>query len=165
MKRKIIDDKGKLFGFISAIDLLVVLVALVLGAAVYVRFFSGGTAATTAAKNDPFTYQINVQEVRYSTYESFKIGDNVYDSENGTWIGKISDISCEPAMGEFPLADGTFVYSPIENRYDVMLTLNSEGMVSNGRYYASRIYEITTNSKVELFTKYCTTSGYVWNID
>jgi len=165
VKRRIIDEKGKFFGVISAIDILVVLVLLVLGAAVYVRFFSGGTAATAAAKNDAFTYQINIQEVRYTTFESLKIGDDVYDSENGTWIGKISDISCQPAMGESPLADGTFVYSPVEDRYDVFLTLSSEGMISNGRYYASRIYEVTTNSKVEFFTKYCTTSGYVWTID
>lgn len=165
MKRKIIDEKGKIFGVISAIDILVVIVLVVLGAAVYVRFFSSSTTAVSVAKDDAFTYQLNVQEVRYATYEALRVGDYLYDKENGTKLGQITDISCKPAMGDYPLADGTIVYAPVVDRYEVLLTISAEGMVSNGRYYASRIYEIMTNSRVEFYTKYCITSGLVWTID
>lgn len=164
MKKKLIDEKGRIFGIISGVDILVVLVVAVLAFAVYTRFYNRD-ATSVAVQNDTFSYQLKVMQVRYSTYESLMPGDVLYDLDNGTRIGVITNVECEPSMAETALADGSFVVAPIENRYDVLISLDAEGLMTGGRYYASRIYEINVNSKVEFYTKYCTTSGYVWTID
>ena len=164
MKRKLIDEKGLIFGRISAIDILVVLVVLVLCAAIYMRFF---TKTETAAfvQNDSFSYQINMRQVRMSTYDALQIGDVVYDNENGTRLGVITGMTYTPSMAELPLSDGTFVYAPVENRFDILLDIEADGLVSGNSYYASRIYEINVNSRVEFYTKYCLSSGVLWSIE
>jgi len=164
MKTKLIDDKGRIFGRISAVDILIVLVVLVLCAAIYTRFF---TKTETAAfvQNDSFSYQIHIRQVRFSTFDALEIGDTIYDSDNGTRLGVISDISYTPAMAESQLLDGTYVYAPVENRFDIMVDIQSDGLISGGRYYASRIYELNVNSRVEFYTKYCLSSGVLWSIE
>ena len=160
---KIIDKNGRLFGKISFIDILVVIIVIVLAFAVYARFFTKTTTAV-AAINDSFEVQICVYGVRQLTADAFQVGDDVYESENDTYIGTITAIEVSDAYGEYATLSGEYVVAPIEGRKDVVLTLSSEGLVSAGRYYASRTYELGANASLTFETKYCCTTGYIWSV-
>lgn len=161
--KKLIDEKGRLFGKVSLIDIFVLLFALVMAFAVYLRFFSNETTSIRA-DSDTFTYAVKVEGVRQWTVDGFHEGDKMWDSDHDTYIGTITSVRAEPSVGEFTLADGSYKMAPREGRYDVYLTVEAEGLISNGRYYASRTYEVGTNSGIYFYTKYCSVSATVWSM-
>lgn len=163
MSVKLFDKNGRLFGKISVIDILVIVIVIVLGFAVYSRFFTKETTAV-ATVNDNFEYQICVKGVRQLTADALRVGDRLYDSEHDTYLGTITAVEVKDSYGEYATLDGEYVVAPIENRVDVILTLSAEGLVSAGRYYASRTYELGVNSSLTFYTKYCCTTGYVWSV-
>lgn len=160
---KIIDKNGKLFGKISVIDILVVAVVIVLIFAVYSRFFTKTTTAVGTI-NDSFEFQLCVKGVREQTVDALRVGDSVYDSENNTYLGTITAIEVTDAYGEYATIDGDYVVAPVEGRKEAVLTIAADGLISAGRYYASRTYEISTNLSFTFYTKYCCTTGYVWSV-
>lgn len=162
--KRIFDEKGRLFGRISVVDLLVVAVVLVLGFAVYSRFFTKETTATMV-ENDRFTYTLRIHNVRNVTAEALRVGDAIYAATNDTPLGVIRDIRVEDCYLETSTMDGSLVYAPSEDRYSIYLTVDAEGVISNDRYYASRTYELGVNGSVGFYTKYVQTSGTVWQLD
>ena len=52
--KKLVDEKGRLFGKVSLIDIFVILFALVLAVAVYLRFFTNETTSLRG-ENDTCT--------------------------------------------------------------------------------------------------------------
>ena len=162
---KIIDDKGRLFGKISLVDILVVMIVIVLGFAVYSRFFTQEQTAVGSVSNDEFTYVLRLNGVRSMTAEALRVGDAIYGTDNGTYLGTISNIEVKDSYQEFATVYGTTVVAPAENRYEVLLTIASEGLITSGKYYVSRSYELGANMTVGFYTKYCSTAGYVWSIE
>lgn len=72
--KKLVDEKGRLFGKVSLIDIFVILFALVLAVAVYLRFFTNETTSLRG-ENDTFTYTLRVNGVRSWTVDGFREGD------------------------------------------------------------------------------------------
>ncbi len=65
---KIIDEKGTLFGKINIVDLLAILVIVLVGAVLAVKFLGGNGGVV--ADNSTLIYTVRVSEVDQSTYES-----------------------------------------------------------------------------------------------
>ena len=164
MKRKFIDEKGRFFGVVSIIDIIVVAVLIVLAAAVYMRFFASD-APVTSAEGNTFTYEVKVRATRQEIADMIQIGDQLYDEENEYFIGTVTGVNSEPAMQQMQLMDGTYVNAPVENRYDVYIEVETEGLVSNGRYYAGRSYEVSVNDSLQFYSKYISTTGIIWSIN
>ncbi len=164
MKKKFIDEKGRFFGIVSIIDIIVVVVLIVLAAAVYVRFFANRDTIA-AADGSTFTYEIRVRGETQEIADSIKVGDQLYDLENEYFIGTVTEVSTEAAMQQTPLADGTYVNAPVENRVDITVQVETDGLVSNDRYYAGRSYEVCVNDSLSFFSKYVSTTGVIWSIN
>ena len=162
--KKVIDEKGRLFGKVSLIDIFVVLFALLMVFAVYLRFFSNETTSVRAG-TDTFGYTVKVEGVRQWPVDGFHVGDKMWDTDHDTYIGTITSVRSEPAAREFEMADGTLKVGEREGRYDVYITVEAEGLISNGRYYASRTYEVGANSGIYFYTKYCSVAATVWSMD
>jgi len=162
VRRKIIDDNGRLFGLISFIDVIVLAVVIILAAAVFLRPGVTGNPLGTPAATD-VTYTVIVPAIRLSTAEQILIGDNLY-TEMGTLIGTITDVKISDAYNQEPLADGTIVMGRIHERYDVRLTVEVQCSVSDGRYFANRIFELSANSEGRMQTKYNIFTGIIETI-
>lgn len=67
---KLIDEKGKLFGKINIVDLLVIVLAVVVIAVLGIRFLGGGSAAGVGTQAPKLTYTVRVMEVDPATYEN-----------------------------------------------------------------------------------------------
>lgn len=161
---KLVDEKGRIFGKISLIDIFALFFALLMVFAVYLRFFSNETTSIGTA-NDTFSYTVKVEGVRQWTVDGFHVGDKMWDTDHDTYIGTITSVRAEPSMWEFELADGTYKVAEREGRYDVYITVDAEGLISNGRYYASRTYEVGANSGIYFYTKYCSVAATVWSMN
>ena len=152
MRKKIIDENGRLFGLISFIDVIVIIVVLILAAAVFLRPGSTGNLLSTPATTD-VTYTVVVPSIRMSTAEQILPGDNLY-TDMGTLIGTITNVSIIDAYNQEPRADGTIVMGRVHERYDAILTVDVLCSVSDGRYFANRVFELSANSEQRMQTKY-----------
>jgi hypothetical protein len=154
--KKIIDEHGRVFGKVSIIDFLVVLIAIVLGVALYVKY-NVLEVTSVAGKTDTFSYTITIYGAREYAVDGLQIGDALYDKNGsgGNTVGSITDKKVTDATKASELLDGTVVMGKYEGRYDITLTITANGAVSGGRYLVNKTYEVNTNSIRNFYTKYC----------
>ena len=161
--RKIIDDRGRLFGLISFIDVIVAVVVIVLALAVFVKFRTGDGSLMTA-NTDDITFSVKIYSIRETNVNHLRVGDRVYLTDLDSYVGTIVDVVVEDAYTIEPILDGTYVKGRIHERYDVTLYISAQCSASNGRYYIDRTHELNMNSQVWLNTKYNYVIGTVMSI-
>ena len=151
--KKLIDDKGRLFGKISVIDVFVALVVIALAVAVFAKFKLKDNPFTTSNTVN-VTYTIKINGIRMSNAKLMQPGDKLYTQDVGNYLGTITDVKIEDAYAVEPIIDGTYAKGRVYERYDVTLTLETLCSHSNGRYYADRMFELSVNSELWVCTKY-----------
>jgi hypothetical protein len=163
---KIIDSKGRLFGTISVIDVVVVLIVALLIAGVVIKFTVLEPTAINV-DNTPITYEIKLSNAREYTVNALKAGDSVYDSDSGYTdpVGVIGNIETSPAMREFSLINGKTAMLQVDGYYDITLTIEASGKIEEGRYLVNRTYEIGVNSKRNFNTKYSMFEAQITGIE
>jgi hypothetical protein len=163
--KRIIDERGRVFGKVSIIDFIVLAIVIVLGVALYMKFNVLEITSNTT-KTEPMTYTIKVEGVRSFSMDSIKPGDLLFDEDNntGNTIGTIRDVASSEAVKESELLDGTLVLGKVEGCYDLIITVEADGLKNNGRFYVNKTYEVNANSKRTFYTKYCTFSGTILEI-
>jgi hypothetical protein len=121
---KLIDDKGKIFGLINIIDLLIIL--LVVGVV--------GRFALKAQMQKPSGVQAQnievvllVKDVRDATAGVIKEGDIVRETKSNTVLGKITKVDVQPAVTLVETADGRVVNYPNPVLRDIYITLEGSG--------------------------------------
>ena len=162
-KRKFIDKQGRLFGVISIIDIVVIAVVIVLAVSVYTKFFVLENSATTSKSQD-ISYSVTVSAVRECIADSIKPGDTLYDQDKGTAIGTVTGVNVVDAKKALAMPDGSTINAPVENRCDIVLDIDADGLISEGRYYVGRTYEINSGSTRNLCTKYVSFSAVISEI-
>ena len=160
---KLIDNKGKLFGIINAIDFFVILLVIAIGLGTYYKFGVMDKTSTNVAM-EPISYTVEIKKVRDYIFNNVKVGDELYDKTSGNSIGTITDIDSEVAKDIVEMVDGKGVYGEVENRYDVLLTVEAEGVVKEEGYFVNKVYELVVGSKKKFVTKYFECEGSVRNI-
>ena len=96
MKRKFIDENGRLFGLVSIVDVLAVAVIAVLVVA-FTSKQSSSAIITAVAPMDEITYEVYVENMPDGRLEALRVGDNLYDNDTTSFMGVIEKIdrSCD----------------------------------------------------------------------
>ena len=162
---KLIDRNGRLFGKVSVIDLIVVTVVLVLAVALNMKN-NHLSHTSTSVTNDPITYQVLVSGSRNYVADAIREGDLMFDQDrsSGGTLGKILSIEVLPGSKMAELNDGTVEVIPAEDCVNLLLTVQGEGIVSDGRVLLNRIYDLGVNSARNFYTKYAQFTGTVTDI-
>ena len=162
---KPIDRNGRLFGKVSVIDLIVVAVVLVLAVALNMKN-NHLSHTSTSVTNDPITYQVLVSGSRNYVADAIREGDLMFDQDrsSGGTLGKILSIEVLPGSKMAELNDGTVEVIPAEDCVNLLLTVQGEGIVSDGRVLLNRIYDLGVNSARNFYTKYAQFTGTVTDI-
>lgn len=148
----LLDDKGRLFGRISIIDLgVLLLIAVLLGGAYYKFFMVDRTQS--AAKFDTLEYKILVEEVRQQSVDAIEAGADIYDFKTDSHMGKIVDKEVLPAKGQLTKADGTVVIAEKPERFDVIITIRVPGVETEQGYRAYGRIDLNRGSKQVLDTR------------
>lgn len=143
-------------------DGLLVVILLVLIAGTCIKFLFLGHTSTAKAE-DSFTYTIQIEGLRSYTVDAIQVGDALYEEAGKGCVGTISDVSVTPAVSFIYLDDGTVVEAPVENRYNMVVTVSAQGTVSDSGYEIGT-YDIFVNHTDTFFTKYSIWYGYVQSI-
>lgn len=120
---KIIDKKGRLFGLINIVDLLIIILILALVAVGVKRF--GNKAAVGEATTKKGVITAEIKDVRDVTAKNVKVGDPIYDYDKGTLIGKIITADIEPYKDETEY-QGKFYNAEVPDKYRVIMTIDAD---------------------------------------
>ena len=161
---KIIDHNGRLFGRVSIIDLIVILVVAVMALAI--AFKNSAPVTSTTVTDTPITYQIQLFRVYPFLADNIHEGDDLYDKDHATGgsLGKVVSVEVLPATSTVELPNGTVAQVGSEDRCNILLTVEGSGTVTDGRYSLNRVYELGVNASRNFYTKYASFTGSVMNI-
>jgi len=161
---KIIDKNGRLFGKISIIDVLVILVVAVL--AVALGFKNRQTQTGTAASNLPITFELRVNGEHDYVAAAVQAGDMLYDQDNssGGPIGTITKIETLPGTKVATFNDGTMDVVPVENGVTLLLTVEGSGIISDNRCLINRVYNLGVSTTRNYYTPYAQFIGTITSI-
>ena len=165
---KIIDRNGRLFGKISVIDVLVILVVLVMAAALYFKGHQTHTGNTVVEQT--ITFQIRARGVNDYVAAAIQAGDGIYDrdySSGGRALGEVVDVQVErtPGMQLMEnMGDGTAGLVESDGTVDLLVTVKSTGLVSGKSYSINRVYDLGINSSRNYNTTRACFTGTVCDI-
>lgn len=160
---KLIDEKGKLFGKVNAIDLCVLIIVIALAFGAYYKFVVMNKTSSSAS-TQRIEYKVEIERVRDVALNNLKLGDTLYDKTSGNAIGTITNIESEPAEGRIKYDDGSVAVGEVENRYNIILTVEADGVVNESGSFVNRTYELLVGSKKKFVTKYIECDGSVSEI-
>lgn len=143
----IIDDKGRLFGRVSIVDIIIVLVVLLaLGGVGYK--LTRTNAPTPFAKQDTISIDFYFEEVPDYVADYIKPGMTVRDIQKGFVIGTVKSISVDKSV-VYAVADtGEIKVSTKPGYKSIRMTVEGTGKFSetgvtfgSSEYYTGKFYE------------------------
>ncbi|MDO5725496.1 MAG: DUF4330 domain-containing protein [Tissierellia bacterium] len=120
---KIIDKKGKLFGVINIIDLLVLILLLfaIVGGA---KRLMSKPQLSEGVKKAVVTYEVS--EIRTVSVENIVVGEKIYHYDKGAYIGEIVDKKVEPYKEKIEKPDGTWGFEEVPEKYNVIIKIEGD---------------------------------------
>jgi len=127
----IIDDKGRLFGKISLIDIFVVIILVLVFMVVYLNIGTNSKAAVRE-NEQPIRITFYKEALEDFTVDALEVGARVENDTNGTFMGNIVDIEVGESINYMPDVNGQEVASPMEGYSSVKITTEVMGRLSEG---------------------------------
>lgn len=162
----LLDSKGKLFGKISVVDVLVVLIIIICAVGVYMRL--QGSAGRTAAENTEFIYTVEFKEMRPSTVAVLEhaIGTKFKLEEKGRAddMGTLISYEMSPARDYLTMANGMVVFAEMPERYDAVLTFKLSGKVNERGFFTPQLKAIGAGSTVMVSSKWFSGQGEILGV-
>ncbi len=123
----IIDSKGKLFGKVSIIDLIIIIVVVGILAGVAYKFTKSDTP-TFLAKQDTLKVVFYVEEALDETAKAINKGNVVREFVQNASFGSILDISIDKSVIYAADAEGNYNRSTKEGYSSLKLTMEAKGI-------------------------------------
>lgn len=159
---KIIDEKGKFFGKINIIDLLIVVVIFALAIATFIKF---STSDAYMSKDTIIEYKLLVENVRTPTVDAIKEKtEGIVDYETKKGIGDIVDMEISGASEIELMTDGTYKEVKFKDKYDVLLTIQTKGTETEDNFFTLSGKKLVVGDEITIYNEYASTSGKVKSI-
>lgn len=159
---KFLDNNGKIFGKINVMDFFigVVILALILGAVVRFATVDRVTGANGLEKD--IVYTVRVDRIR--DFGNIQVGDALYDRGMEFSVGTIIAIDTFPAEDKLVTNDGEVITGLVENRVDMILTIEAPGIQNEKGSFVEKVYELLVGSNKSYYTKYREFGGRINSI-
>lgn len=147
---KLVDEKGRIFGLINIIDLivLVLVVALVTGGA-YRLYGTRQNEDIFQQNGEEVLLKGRVFDVSQYTAAVIQKGDQVIDATAQSYFGEIISVEITPHRRLVETADGKVVLAEVPERFDLILSIKGVAQVSE---FAIRIasQDVRVGSRIVL---------------
>lgn len=159
---KIIDEKGRLFGKINVIDLLIIVVVFALAAATFIKF---RTSDSYMSKDTIIEYTLLVENIRTPTVDAInEKKDGILDYETKKEIGDIVDAEISGASELEMLNNGKYKEVEYKDKYDLLLTIQTKGTETADNYYTASGKKLVVGDTITIYNEYASTTGKVKSI-
>lgn len=161
----IIDKKGKLFGKVNILDILIVLVVLLFIGFGAIKLFSGVLGGTGSSNTIEVLYTIEVTKKDADFFESIKEGDVVFKKNTKEIGGEV--VSCEIKPAKYTTANLTkpsYEITEAENKFDGFITVKATADVT----YPDMLVggdEIKIGKRYDLRTENTVLNGYITSME
>ena len=155
----LIDGKGRLFGKINIVDLLIVLLIIVIVGGVYFVFFGG--ADKQVVETTKVVYDFEITNVNKDFVDAINSGDPIRDSTRGNELGTvISKTSKNATMLNEDLINGRYVIADVPNAYDVVITIEAKADITPANIIVGGV-EVKVGKKFFIKGKGYANQGFV----
>lgn len=161
---RFLDEKGRVFGKISVIDLVVVLVLVVAGAWFAYAKFGRNLEADVAARQQPIEYTIIVPTLRPTTAEALAMGGSVFEFKTGANIGTIRGVKTEPCEVWTIIGDGTWLKVKDDGKVDAYVTVSSTARVGEDTITVNGV-EVRVGLSLGIKTKWAQVNGHILTME
>lgn len=159
---KIIDKKGRLFGKVNVIDLIIVVCVAVLAFGAVVKYNKIDKTMTT---DKVIEYTMKISSIRKASIDALeKNYEGLKESEGGRELGDITEVKTEPAKELIQLADGSYKEVELPDRYDLLVTVKVKGTETEDNYFAASGKRIINGDNVKFTNGYLETSGIIKSV-
>lgn len=161
---KVIDERGRLFGRINIIDLLIV--ALLVGGLSYVgvKRMQRGVPQAVAATEQQLSVTVRFQAVTQAMVNAVREGDRFYHTQTNDFLGEVVRIEARPAEIVAPMPDGRFYETTSEQRVDLYVTVRGRGRVAENGVLLGRS-EVRIGSELPMKSQLAAGKPYIVDID
>lgn len=158
----IINKDGKIFGKISIVDIVVLLVIVLLAVGLVSKF--GGKTSLNISEGEKMQCTLLVKNVRMFSVEALQKGGEVYDKTTKEYIGDIKEVTYTEGESTVNMADGTFSVVPVEGKYNAYVTVEFEGKTSDKGYYTAANKQIGTGATIVFNSKFAQCESVVFDV-
>jgi hypothetical protein len=124
-----LDERGRLFGRVNIVDLMVLALVLIVAARLGLK--SRVFRAVNPSTVKPVEVVLVVEDVRQATVDAMQEGETVLNTKSNAVLGKLVKKEVRPAQKEVQTADGRLVLAESPFKKDVYLTVRGEGQVTS----------------------------------
>jgi hypothetical protein len=136
------DKKGKLFGKISIVDILIVVIIIAVIGGVYYKFGKSGTV-TAFTKTDKIQMSFVSESIPNYIVNSIKVGDVAKDRVQNVVVGKVVNIAIGADKQVEPNSEGVVVMSSRPDYCSVTITVEGQGIYGeNGSTFGGVEYYV-----------------------
>lgn len=161
---RFLDERGRVFGKISIVDLIIVLV-LVAGAAWFgYAKFGRDLGAEIAAREEPARYTIIVTTIRQTTAEALAKGGKVFEFKTGAEIGTIKEVRTEPADIWSMQPDGRWLQVKSSDRVDAYVTVEATARIGENTITVNGV-EVRVGTSIGVTTKWAQVNGNILTLE
>ena len=162
MSLGLLDKKGRIFGKISIVDLVIVLVLI--GGGIWFAYarFGRDIGSEIAAREVPVEYTIIVAGVRPTTAEALQKGGKVFEFKTGAQIGTIKRVTTEPGDVWSMAMDGK--WTRVEGKVDAIVTVTATAREGEDLITINGV-EARVGTSLGFTTKWAQVNGYILTLD
>lgn len=125
----LIDGKGRLFGKINIVDLLIIVLILSIAGGAYVMFFGG--SEKQVLETSKVVYDFEITNVNKDFVDAIVSGSPIRDSVRGNDLGRVvSKTSRNATMLNEDLINGRYVIADVPDAYDVVITIEANANIT-----------------------------------
>jgi hypothetical protein len=125
------DKKGKLFGKISIVDILIVVIIIAVAGGVYYKFGHSGTVSAFTRPPDKIQVSFNSETLPKYIVDNIKVGDVVIDRVQTITIGKVIDVIVGPDLEYEPNSEGKVTLSSRPDYCSVTVVVEGQGIYND----------------------------------
>lgn len=148
----IVDEKGRLFGKINLLDILIVVI--IIGVIVAVAYkLNNSKVITPFTQKDNVTTVFVVDEVLDEVAKTLNVGESVKDRVTGAPFGVVKALEVNPSISYASNYEGKIIKSTREGYKSVVITVEGPGVYSNSGvtfgnndYYINKSLEIRVDN-------------------
>ena len=145
-----IDEKGRIYGKISVIDVFVLLAVLLMAAGFIYNRTSQNIRQIIAA-DTPIYVTFVVEGVRDFSFDAVGNGDVFFRQHERTVpLGTVTEVTRGQAYGIISMFDGTAVYAPIDGRYNMYITISGVGSITDTGYFLNGTQQMSRGGSMTL---------------
>ena len=157
---KLIDEKGRIGGKLSLIDLALLLLILVIAVGAFLRFSDREQPVVMVAET-PVRYTLEVAGVRDWTRNNIQVGDALFRLNN--YVGTVTSVTATPHRVLSP--EGGAWWGEVPDRYTLIIEVEGTASVIDGRILVARTVPLHVTNLGSIFTtRYAETSATVREI-